>query len=195
MPRIDPRAEPMSDPPSGVDHSVERVAVEKVSAARDEAAGDPAESSVVPVAEAAASRVTSRDPRYDAVEKLLDANDWHAVRDELGALEGVGKLPPNLGLVAALAHNEATREGDPEAVAVAIRCMAGVLGVADDSPVARVLARRLLRKNPVRVRDIQAPPAKTSAFIVLLTLALGGSVGWMLSLGSWRAVASVLHLV
>jgi len=204
MAKVDPRADPLSSPPSAKDDfSVERVAVPKsarTAEPRIEEASQAADSSVVPVSDAvpaakAATKITSQDPRYEPLEKLLDANDWKKISAELGPLEDVGKLPPNLGLVAALAHNENAKEGDPAAAAIAIRCMAGVLGVSDDSPIARVLARRMLRKNPVKLRDRQAPPAKTSLLIVLVTLALGGGVGWLASIGSWSGVARALHLL
>ena len=99
-----------------------------------------------------------------------------------------------LCLLAALAHNENAKDGDPDAAAAAIRCMAGLLGVSDDSPIARVLARRMLRKNPVKLSERQAPPARTSFLIVLITLALGGGVGFVASAGSWHAALRMLHL-
>ncbi len=216
MAKLDPRAEADSFPPTD-DFSVDRVAVPKTakrSSIREEstperneavlessvvavavADGDKAaDSSVKPKAEVAHGKITSQDPRYEPIEKLLDLNDWKKLTDELGPMSDVGKLPPNLGLLAALAHNEAKKDGDPEAVATAIRCMAGLLGVADDSPIARVLARRMLRKNPVKLSERKAPPARTSMLIVLATLVGGGGIGWLASEGSWHAIARVLHL-
>ena len=197
MAKVDPRADPVSTPPSASgDFSVDRIAVPRASVVVEPMLDEPtqAESSVVAV-ERPARQITSQDPRYEPIEKLLDANDWKKLAEELGPLGELGKLPPNLGLVAALAHNEKGSGGDPEAAAMAIRCMAGLLGVADDSPIARVLARRMLRKNPVKLRERQAPPAKTSLLIVLVTLVLGGGVGWLASLGSWRNIAHALHLM
>lgn len=215
MAKLDPRAEADSFPPTD-DFSVDRVAVPKTakrSSIREESASEKeqavaAESSVVAVADAekvadssakpkvdvAHGKVTSQDPRYEPIEKLLDRNDWKKITDELGPMSDVGKLPPNLGLLAALAHNETKKDGDPDAVATAIRCMAGLLGVADDSPIARVLARRMLRKNPVKLSERKAPPARTSMLIVLATLVGGGGIGWLASEGSWHAVARLLHL-
>jgi hypothetical protein len=227
MAKLDPRADPTSDPPSAKDDfSVDRVAVPKAAKiAETHDAADAVESSVVPVGDSggaieldgklpdfeksdksekseksdepekpAKKKVTSRDPRYEPLEKLLDLNDWKKIRDELGPMDDVGKLPPNLGLLAALAHNESSKDGDHEAATTAIRCMAGLLGVDDDSPIARVLARRILRKNPVKLTERKAPPARTSFLIVLITLVLGGGVGWVASSGSWTAVARSLHL-
>jgi hypothetical protein len=211
MEKPDPRADPSSLPPSAKeDFSVDRVAVPKTAkratTAEPQPEPEPAgtielESSVVPVRDPGlakeakeAKKVTSRDPRYEPLEKLLDLNDWKKIADELGPMTDVGKLPPNLGLLAALAHNERAKDGDQDAAATAIRCMAGLLGVDEDSPIARVLARRMLRKNPVKLSERQAPPARTSFLIVVVTLVLGGGVGWLASLGSWSAVAHALHL-
>lgn len=213
MGKLDPRAEVDSLPPKG-DFSVDRVAVPKTTKRKSIAEPEPeeaaVESSVVPVSGPEAKdssavakpkvdasqghKVTSQDPRYEPIEKLLDLNDWKKITDELGPMSDVGKLPPNLGLLAALAHNEAKKDGDADAVATAIRCMAGLLGVAEESPIARVLARRMLRKNPVKLSERKAPPAKTSFLIVLATLVVGGGVGWLASEGSWRAIARLLHL-
>jgi hypothetical protein len=202
MAKPDPRADPVSSPPSAKDDfSVDRVAVPK-------GGGEPAlelESSVLPVekdgekaaakpAEKPARKITSQDPRYEPLEKLLDLNDWKKIGAELGPMSDVGKLPPNLGLLAALAHNEVAKDGNPDAATAAIRCMAGLLGVSEDSPIARVLARRMLRKNPVKLTERQAPPARTSLLIVLVTLVLGGGVGFVASAGSWNAIAHMLHL-
>ena len=232
MAKLDPRADPVSNPPSAKDDfSVDRVAVPKdanaaatatAAAAKKKSDAEsesfPAlelESSVVPVdkssadrhdanadakadddstAERPAKKITSRDPRYEPLEKLLDTNDWKKIAAEVGPMDDVGKLPPNLGLLAALAHNEVSKDGNPDAAAAAIRCMAGLLGVDEDSPIARVLARRMLRKNPVKLSERQAPPARTSFLIVVITLVLGGGVGFVASAGSWNAVAHMLHL-
>jgi len=221
MAKPDPRADPVSTPPSAKDDfSVDRVAVPKDAGAKKsggeaeveveveakaKAKAEPEpepkeaalelESSVVPVAaDKPAKKITSQDPRYEPLEKLLDLNDWKKISDELGPMSDVGKLPPNLGLLAALAHNEIAKDGNPDAATAAIRCMAGLLGVSDDSPIARVLARRMLRKNPVKLTERQAPPARTSLLIVLVTLVLGGGVGFVASAGSWNAIAHMLHL-
>lgn len=195
MAKPDPRADPISEPPQAPrasqppsakdDFSVDRVAVPKAL---------ELESTVVPVADKPVRKITSRDPRYEPLEKLLDANDWKKIGAELGPMDEIGKLPPNLGLLAALAHNEVAKDGDPDAAAAAIRCMAGLLGVEEESPIARVLARRMLRKNPLKLTERQAPPARTSLLIVLVTLVVGGGVGFVASAGSWNAVAHMLHL-
>ncbi len=172
----DPRVEPASDDPSGQDLTVDHVSPD---ARLPLAPVEGAQPQASPAAggERSVRRVTSPDPRLEPLEALLDKNDWRRIYAELGAADAVGALPPNLGLVAALAASEVAKEGDPAAARVAIRCMAAVLGVAEESPMARVLARRLLRKNPVRLAERAAPPARTSLLIVVLALLLGGGVG------------------
>ncbi len=195
MAKPDPRADPISVPPTAKDDfSVDRVAVPKHEPKVEPEAKLEIDSEVEPESVKPAKKVTSQDPRYEPLEKLLDLNDWKKIGAELGPMSDVGKLPPNLGLLAALAHNENAKEGDPDAAAAAIRCMAGLLGVSEDSPIARVLARRMLRKNPVKLTERKAPPARTSFFIVLITLALGGGVGFVASAGSWHEVLHLLHL-
>ena len=187
MAKLDPRADPVSTPPSAKeDFSVDRVAVPKDA--------PEAGSSVEKSAEKPAKKITSQDPRYEPLEKLLDLNDWKKIGAELGPMSDVGKLPPNLGLLAALAHNEVAKDGNADAATAAIRCMAGLLGVSDESPIARVLARRMLRKNPVKLTERQAPPARISLIIIVVTLVLGGGVGFVASAGSWSAVAHMVHL-
>jgi hypothetical protein len=186
MARPDPRAE---EEGSGA-HSIERVAMSDVTA--DKRAAEPAPSSedrgVALPAEAtpkerepARPAVTSDDPRMLEIEPLLETNDWKGAAAKLGPLEDAGKLPPNLGLIAAIAHNEAVPDGSPEARALAVRCAAALLGMPTESEVARILARRLLRKPVVRMHERPAPPARTSALIVVIVLALGGALGWFLS--------------
>jgi hypothetical protein len=220
MAKIDPRADPLSNPPTSKDDfTVDRVEVPKPALTKALAAtpttADPPESKdepassvvrkgtpnappddVVSAAPKKGAAPASADARFEKLEKLLDMNDWKAIAGELGSSEEVqaAKLPPNLELVAALAHNENAKDGDPEAARRAITAMASLLGVAEDSPIARVLARRMLRKNPVRFTERQAPAARTSLLIVIATLVIGGGVGWLASIGSWRGIAALLHL-
>jgi hypothetical protein len=214
MAKLDPRADPLSDPPTSKDDfSVDRVEVvipapPKAAAnglEKAESVKPPAKSGSVPPAKSESARplarvdsleppaIDGRDPRHVTLEKLLDQNDWKQIGVELDSFGDLASLPPNLGLVSALAHNENAKDGDPDAVVNAIRCMAGLLGVAENSPMARVLARRMLRKNPVRFSERKAPAARTSLLIVLATLVVGGGVGWLASIGSWRGIAALLH--
>jgi hypothetical protein len=185
MARPDPRVEPESLPPStpeSADVSVERVAVSTITAKEDPKKDE----------EKPAVRVTSVDPRVAALEPLVEKNDWKGVATELGSLDDAGKLPPNLGIIAAIAHNELAKDASPEARTIATRCMAGILGLPVESELVRVLSRRLLRKNPVRLRERPAPPARVSAFIILATIVIGGGLGWFLATGTFQRFVQIL---
>lgn len=127
------------------------------------------------------------EPRLLPLDRMINDNDWRAVSKELGPLSEAGNLPPNLALLAAIAHRETSEQEGQEAIAVGVRAMGKLLGVPGDGAIAGVVARRLLRTNPVRFRDRKAPPARISILIVVLTLVLGGTVGWLLS-GGWSVV-------
>jgi hypothetical protein len=131
------------------------------------------------------------DLRLAAMERRIRDNDWRGIARDLGGLDELGKLPPNLGLLGALAHHEITDDGSQDAVLVGVRCVASILGVSDQGAMAGVIARRLFRKNPVRFAERKAPKARTSLLIVIATLVFGGGVGWLASGGS----RTVLHAV
>ncbi len=120
---------------------------------------------------------------------MIATGDWRSLAETLGPLDQASGLPPTLGLLCALAHHEAG--GDEQAQAaneLAIRSVASLFGVAPGGAIAMVIAKRLLRKNPVTWRARPAPPARTSLLIVALTLVVGGGVGWLLT-------SSYLHVL
>jgi hypothetical protein len=199
--RRDPRAEP-SDPPTSGNIESERAPppamnVQPPSSDAQPPAQTPEPEIAPPIAAAATSRpadpprareaarvVTSADPRIEAVETALASGDWKKVAKELGPVEKAGALPPNLGLICAVAHHESSSdEGSTGANEVAIRCAAAIFGVPPNSALAVMLAKRLMRKNPVTWRHRPAPPARISILIVAITLAVGGGIGWLLSSG------------
>jgi hypothetical protein len=137
-------------------------------------------------------QITSGDPRIPSLERRIDDNDWRGIATELGTLDEVGTLPPTLGLLSALAHHEASDERSHEAMMASVRCVAALMSLPDDSKIAGVIARRLLRKNPVRFRDRRAPTARASIAIMVVTLLLGGTAGWLLS-GGWTVVHALLR--
>ncbi len=170
MARPDPRVDPDSLPPAPASLPI---------------------ASVPPPAPLAprASIAVGPDPRIAKIEPLVARNDWKLVADMLGPIEDASKLPPNLGLVSALAHNELAKDGNAEARAIGIRSMAAVLGMQAESEIVRVVTRRLLRKNPIAFRQRAAPPAKTSFFIIVVVLILGSATGWFLSSPMfWRLI-------
>ena len=114
---------------------------------------------VPPTGEAARyAKVTIADPRLDALDRRIADTDWSGIVADLGSLEDAGRLPPALGLAVAVAHHEIEKEGNQDAVAIGVRCMAALLGVPETSRTAGLLGRRLFRKNPVRFREREAPP-------------------------------------
>jgi len=129
--------------------------------------------------------VTNVDPRIEALEPLLRAGDWDGVLTQLGPANEAGKLPPNLGLIYAIARKEkeTTESKGSEATELAIRCAAGLLGVAPDSPVALLVAKRIVRKNPVAWQKAPAPRATVSAIIILVAVVIGGLIGWLVATG------------
>jgi hypothetical protein len=178
MPRPDPRVEPESDSETSTPQvSVERVVVSKIEVPKidveeEEGAAPSSQRSVT---------VKSEDPRVAEIEPLVERNDWTAVVAKLGSVEDAGKLPPNLGLIVAIAHNELANDGSVEARNTAVRSMAALMNLPAENELARVLARRLLRKNQTGFRHRPAPPPKTSLFIAAIVVALGGALGWFLS--------------
>lgn len=132
--------------------------------------------------------ISNTDPRLEEVEELLRANNWEGVLRALGPADQAGRLPPNLGLLYAIARKEKETSADKgsEATDLAIRCAAGLLGVAPESPLALVVAKRIVRKNPVAWQKAPAPPASVSAMIMLAALAIGSAIGWLVATGRLR---------
>lgn len=132
--------------------------------------------------------VTNTDPRMLELEPLIAASDWASVIKQLGPAESAGRLPPNLGIIYAVACKE--MENAPaeqiDLNEVAIRCAAGLFGVEPDSPIALLLAKRLLRKNPVNWKKRPAPRPMISFIIIIVALVLGGLFGWAASVGYIR---------
>lgn len=152
---------------------------------RAPASGSPASpaSSASPAA-SAGRVVTSVDPRIEAVESALATGDWRKIAADLGPLAKAGALPPTLGIVCAVAHREiASEEAAQEANDLAIRSAAALFGVPQGSALAMVLAKRVMRKNPVAWQKRPAPPARTSLLIIAATLIVGGGIGWLFSSG------------
>ncbi len=185
--RRDPRVDPLSLPPDEEGDPrkprreaqapilIEHLAVSTIIAERSHSEPPPGES--------LKPQVMSADPRLEMLDRRIANNDWTGIVSELGPLQDVGRLPPNLGLAAALAHHELASEGDQDAVAIGVRCTAALLGVPETSQTAGLIGRRLFRKNPVRLAERPAPPPRTSLVLVAAALVVGGTVGWLLSGG------------
>jgi len=133
----------------------------------------------------AGSVITSSDPRIPELEKALASGNWDEALKLLGTPADSGRLPPNLGVLFAIAMKEKDREDMPTAELndVAIRCTAGLLGVAHDSPIALLIAKRLLRRNPVALHKRPAPRPTISILIIVCTLIITGTLSWLISFG------------
>jgi hypothetical protein len=135
----------------------------------------------------APSSVTNQDPRLEQIEPIIDEGNWHTVGKQLGSLEETGRLPPTLGLIAAVAHTEIAGDaGCPEASDLAIRCMTGVFGIQSDSPIGRVLAKRLLRRNQRAAPEQATVPAATAFVLFAIFLAVGLVGGYLIGSGTLR---------
>lgn len=155
--RIDPRAEPTTEPPP------------------------------VPVA-SPASEAPSVDPRIAIIEAAVASGDWRTIVKELGPLEDAARLPPSLGLINAVAHIEgaSAQAAAPEAHALAIRSMATIFGVAPESRLAILFAKRLTRRPAVSFRERPAPPPRVSFLIIAVTFVVALALGWVLTSGVVR---------
>ena len=201
--RKDPRRDPTEPPPA----EVKKPEADGAPSSRDKPSkaephgpvNEPpsSRSRAAPMdAETSAGRVvTAADPRIAELEPLVATANWEGILKVLGSEEEAGKLPPNLGLIYAVARKEhqiekddpkKTKDRDKSSYdpnTVAIRCMAGLFGVQPESPIALVLGKRLIRSNPVGWQQKRAPPAPISVLIVALGLLIGAGIGWLLSFG------------
>jgi hypothetical protein len=149
--------------------------------------GPSAEAAHGHLAPSSTNVVTNLDPRLEEIEPIIDEGNWHIVGKQLGSLEDTGRLPPTLGLIAAVAHTEIAGDaGCPEANDLAIRCMTGVFGIKSDSAVGRVLAKRLLRRNQ-RAAPVRATVPATAAFVLFAVfLAVGLIGGYLIGSGTLK---------
>src|SRR5205085_535678 len=84
-----------------------------------------------PAAKSEGRVVTNVDPRLEEIEPAIDRGDWAAVVKSLGPVDAAGRLPPQLGLLFAVAHHETAKEDEKGgANEMAIRCAAGLFGVS-----------------------------------------------------------------
>ncbi len=200
--RRDPRRDP-TDPPPALDAAPPPVGVDVIDSsggAPSDAEHEPASDSkrgeipahirakVEPARPTTPRVVTINDPRIAELEAALATSDWDHVISALGPPDAAGNLPPNLGLIYAVAMKEKERgdQSGAELTELAIRCSAGLFGVEPTSPIALVLAKRLLRKNPVAWQKKPAPPPTVSILIIVIGLIVGGAIGWLISFGYIR---------
>lgn len=124
--------------------------------------------------------------RLEVLGQLVSMGDWDGVLRTLGVGDDPSKLPPNVGLLWAIARREKMNPDDPNVAAVtavATRCAAAILGVNEQNSIATVLAKRVLRRNPMSWAKTPAPSPWVSAFIMVAALVVGSGIGWILSGG------------
>ncbi|MBK7584298.1 MAG: hypothetical protein IPI67_29355 [Myxococcales bacterium] len=121
----------------------------------------------------------SFDEKIKEVEPMLAATNWDAI---IGALEKHSTLPPPLALLYAVALKERQAAGNPERMAIS--AVAALLCVPETSETALVVAKRLLRANPVTWKQRRAPSTRTSIGIALLVAAVGAILGYLVSPGT-----------
>lgn len=117
------------------------------------------------------------DARLAKLDPLIERTAWDQITK---TLENTGELTPLLNLLQIIAKRELV--SDKEAAALnreAIRTLAKLLDIPEDSPTALLLAKRLLRRNraPSNIR----PSTGTSMGVLLAGLAVGGGVGWLVT--------------
>lgn len=140
-------------------------------------------------AEVSPAKAPEADPRIKEIEPLVNLGDWDGVLRVLGPDSDAAKLPPSLGLLWAIAKKEKETDESPKVQGLnelAIRCTAVMLGLDPESTTALLVAKRILRKNPVSWRKAPAPSAGVSALIILIAVVLGSAVGWVVSAGYIR---------
>jgi hypothetical protein len=184
----DPRREP-TDPPPGRPDATPLPQVQVVDSSgrhHDAPAADSNQALAQPTAiPGDPVKILVRDPRVEAVESAINAGDWNQVLAKLGPTQDAGKLPPNLGILYAIAMKEKQRDdaASRELTDLAIRCTSGVLGLDARSPIALLIAKRLLRTNPVAWRQRPAPRPWISMLIVLGGLLVGAALSFLISFG------------
>ena len=129
-----------------------------------------------------------RVPSLEDLDRLIGRGDYATICKQLGPVERAGELSPALALLYATAHKEVTPDAQSAEVNyLAIRSLAALLGVAEDSRIALNLAKRIVRQNPVS-GPRPAPPPVARVALIVLGLAVGIVAGWLAGPGGVNLV-------
>jgi hypothetical protein len=136
------------------------------------------------VSESMRTRISTHQAQYGDVrmaklDPLVERSAWEQVVKELSSERDV---TPQLTLLRAMAQRELLPDRDKGAVLLtreAIAALAEILQVPENSPTALLLAKRLLRRN--RSPTATAPSKGVSAGMLFAGLAVGASVGWLIT--------------
>ena len=118
--------------------------------------------------------------RLAHIERLTNEGKWADVLETLSQQRGSGPLTATERLIWAIAQKEdAHGQSTSEAHRVGIQAMSELLGVAPDSPLALIVAKRALRTVAGAWRSRPAPKPLYSFLIIILGIGFGAAVGWI----------------
>jgi len=120
-----------------------------------------------------------RDPELKRLEPLVERGAWENLAKELNAEPAHSA---EYRLLRILAQRETLPSDDKAAGRLtqdAILALAELLGVPPSSATALMLAKRLLRRNPVWTQN--QPATGMSIGVVIIGLLVGTGVGWLLT--------------
>ncbi|MBW2452911.1 MAG: hypothetical protein JRI68_00275 [Deltaproteobacteria bacterium] len=124
-------------------------------------------------------------PTLHDVEPLLAKGNYQGICDLLGPLERAEQLDPASALLYATAHKEVgSADSEEDVNPLAIRSVASLLEVSATSRTALMVAKRVLRKNPVIWQKRKAPGAPARVFMIIFGLAIGIIGGWLAGPGT-----------
>ena len=118
--------------------------------------------------------------RLAQIERLTNQGKWAEVLQTLSEQRGVGQLSPTERLIWAIAQKEHPHgQSTSEAHRVGIQAMSELLGVAPDSPLALIVAKRALRTVAGAWRSRPAPKPLFSFLIIIFGVGFGAAIGWI----------------
>ncbi len=180
-PRVRP-CDPMAETPavSALTDAADQAQPAVVPGAKEEPAPEPARRPALTEREASpptSQPQPARGPDLVRLEQAVARGDWQQVAEQTA--EDLGRTPLKT-LLHVIALRETARGRDANDVTLthdAIAALSSLLGVAENSPTALILAKRLLRRNPFsRTRQ---PSAALSASVMLVGIGAGGAIGWL----------------
>ncbi|MFT3923547.1 MAG: hypothetical protein QM778_13535 [Myxococcales bacterium] len=113
------------------------------------------------------------------IERLVALGAWDRLIEQIPP---DGTRAPLLVLLRSIAAREGTARGaraDAKLTSDAIAALAEVLGVPASSPIALMLGKRLLRRNPWS--GTTQPSQKLSFTLMVFGVAAGAGIGWLVT--------------
>ncbi len=173
--RVEPAAIAQREPTPEVDKSRAAASPDKVQAAESaHAVGDRMSERM------STTELDYRDRDMAKLENLVERGAWEQLAHDIEASAVRGS--PTIALLQVIAKREllpTNEKGSSKLNQEAIQALALLLGVPASSPLALLLAKRLLRRNPVWTA--KQPATGLSIGIVLGGLAVGIGIGWLVT--------------